>query len=339
MKEKTENNYYGSVTVQGASMQGIFVPAIQPYAVYAFVWEGSCRAIAQLIGTLVRSEVMDNGKQKYETNAVYRIPSRRMLDFEHCFIAEQTGEINCDPELIGFTGEKVSRDAVINVAKLFQSWDYDRMDLGRIIDGMTLAGLQVDMGEKGNMPEVEGSVEWLYVCGNRRSLYLTVSDRLAIGVMLQRWDGSKKECVEVADVLNDLYGQIKIWKKEGISFDRIRLTAKEDHTFDSEKENQMLSERQEKIDELIKLCKTYGEWDEKDEKFHLHSIIKCCTKLNASRCLYDDFKMAMQSVMWEDYSGVDRDLQWGIEMGLLSREGNIIEFTNVLMQMATWKIM
>lgn len=70
---------------QFSGFQSHYVPAEKPYAVYAYAWEGPTAAIAQLIGTMLVGKVNDDGKIEFEGKAVYRMPQKHMLDFDHCY--------------------------------------------------------------------------------------------------------------------------------------------------------------------------------------------------------------------------------------------------------------
>ena len=47
--------------------------------------------------------------------------------------------------------------------------------------------------------------------------------------------------------------------------------------------------------------------------------------------------MAMKKARWESYNDYDKDLQLAIDLGYVSRDGNIIQFSPDLERMATWK--
>lgn len=92
--EQIHNHYSGPITVQGANYQSHYVPAEKPYAVYAFVWEGPIAEIAQLIGTMLVGKVNEEGNMVFDGKAVYRMVDKNgMLDFQHCFIPEDMGEL------------------------------------------------------------------------------------------------------------------------------------------------------------------------------------------------------------------------------------------------------
>ena len=47
--------------------------------------------------------------------------------------------------------------------------------------------------------------------------------------------------------------------------------------------------------------------------------------------------MGMKKIYWDSYSDYDEDLQEAVSAGLVSREGNIIQFSSDLERMVTWQ--
>ena len=123
-----------------------------------------------------------------------------------------------------------------------------------------------------------------------------------------------------------MWYQIKEWQEVGVTFERIKMRDCDD-------------DYQNLVDELLELTKLYGEYEKKqmEDNRQLYHLLDCRDIIGTDRCLYNDYAMAMKKTYWDSYSSYDEDLQWAISVGLVSREGNIIQFSPYFERMATWQ--
>ena len=125
--------------------------------------------------------------------------------------------------------------------------------------------------------------------------------------------------------MSNLWYQIKKWQEVGATVESIKMK-------DGDADYQNL------VDELVELAKLYGEYEKKQtSNGQLYKLLKCRDVIGTGRCLYDDFVMGLKKFYWDSYSDYDEDLEEAISAGLVSREGNIIQFTPDLERMATWQ--
>lgn len=315
------NNYSGPITVKGANYQSHYVPAEKPYAVYAYCWEGPTMAIAQLIGTMLTGNVDNDGKMKFDGKAVYRMPCTSMLDFKHCFIPEDMGPLVGTPIHLGFVGDTVGMDTLLKVITMELKYSTS-LGVEDLIDNMRLAGLNVKLDNEYKLQDVTGciNIDVIIELDSRTSYYvIAVEEGIALRIKLCE-DGKNEK---PQNVMCSLWAQIKNWKKIGVTFEHIHMTDK-------------YADYQNQVDELLELTKLYGKYAKMGDDYLLYKLLSCLVIIGKGSCFYDDFVMAMKKVIF-DYDGYDKDLQMGIKLGYVSRDGNIIKFLPDLERMANWK--
>ena len=321
--EQIHNHYSGPITVQGANYQSHYVPAEKPYAVYAFVWEGPIAEIAQLIGTMLVGKVNEEGNMVFDGKAVYRMVDKHgMLDFQHCFIPEDMGELENDPIHLGFVGDTVGRNELVNVVWMGLK-DADDIHVKRFFDNIQMAGLKVELGDDLKMQEVTGCIDvGINHDNGKREFFLGAKDEIALRVKIWNSDDISENSI---NAVSSLWSQIKNWQKVGISFERIVMKNGD-------------AKYQNMVDKLVKLAYLYGEYEKKQTSDgQLYNLLNCRDIIGKNRCFYDDFVMGMKKIHWDSYSGYDEDLQEAVSAGLVSREGNIIQFSSDLERMVTWQ--
>lgn len=321
--EQIHNHYSGPITVQGANYQSHYVPAEKPYAVYAFVWEGPIAEIAQLIGTMLVGKVNEEGNMVFDGKAVYRMVDKNgMLDFQHCFIPEDMGELENDPIHLGFVGDTVGRNELVNVVWMGLK-DADDIHVKRFFDNIQMAGLKVELGDDLKMQEVTGCIDvGINHDNGKREFFLGAKDEIALRVKIWNSDDISENSI---NAVSSLWSQIKNWQKVGISFERIVMKNGD-------------TKYQNMVDKLVKLAYLYGEYEKKQTSDgQLYNLLNCRDIIGKNRCFYDDFVMGMKKIHWDSYSGYDEDLQEAVSAGLVSREGNIIQFSSDLERMVTWQ--
>ena len=321
--DQIHNHYSGPITVQGANYQSHYVPAEKPYAVYAFVWEGPKAEIAQLIGTMLVGTVNEEGHMVFDGKAESRMVDKHgMLDFQHCFIPDDMGELENDPIHLGFVGDTVGKDELVEVVWMGQK-DGDDINVKRFLDNIQMAGLKVELGDDLKMQEVTGCIDvGINHDNGKREFFLEAKDEIALRVMIWNSDDKSENSL---DAVSNLWYQIKKWQEVGATFERIKMK-------DGDADYQNL------VDELVELAKLYGEYEKKQtSNGQLYKLLKCRDVIGTGRCLYDDFVMGLKKFYWDSYSNYDEDIEEAISAGLVSREGNIIQFTPDLERMATWQ--
>lgn len=319
--EQVNNHYHGSVTIVGSSAQSHYVPAEKPYAVYAYVWEGPTTAIAQLIGTMLVGKPDKEGELKFEGKAVYRVPSNRMIDFEHCFIPEDMGELEDDPIFLGFVGDTVGLEEVARVKQLDLKLSERHYSPESIVSDMRCAGLKVEMPERTEFNTVDCDCTPEYQSDdNGYDFYLDVMKQAPISVMI--WEAGSNKSSKGYNVFYSLKSQLEAWQKVGVSVFGLKM-----------KRNESIFHQQ--LDELWALTRVYARYE--DDDFHLQHLLRCRDVLGTGRCSYDDFIDATMKAMYSSYQNGDKDLQWAIDKGLATREGNIIQFSADVERMAEWQ--
>jgi len=319
--EQVNNHYHGPVTIEGSSAQSHYVPAEKPYAVYAYVWEGPTTAIAQLIGTMLVGEPGKEGKLEFDGKAVYRMPSNIMLDFAHCFIPEDMGKLQIDPIHLGFVGDTVGLEAVAKVKRIDLVNADNCYSTERAVRDMRLAGLKVEMPERTEFHTVDCDFSSRYDEYNKScDYYLDVEEQAPISVKI--WEANGKKSSKGYRVFSSLQGQLEDWKKIGVFVFGLKMKGGDDFY-------------QQQLDEIWKLTGVYAGYE--DDDFHMDYLLRCRDVLGTGRCFYDDFINATKKAMWSDYQRGDQDLQWAIDKGLATREGNIIQFSADVERMAEWQ--
>lgn len=319
--EQVNNHNHGSVTFEGSSAQSHYVPAEKPYAVYAYVWEGPNTAIAQLIGTMLVGKPDKEGKLEFDGKAVYRMPSNDMFDFAHCFIPEDMGELDGDPIHMGFVGDTVGLEEVARVKRLDLVNSDNRFTPESAVRDMRLAGLKVEMPERTEFHTVDCDFSSEYEPYYKRNdYYLDVAEQAPIRVMI--WEASSNKSDKGYRVFSCLQDQLENWQKVGVFVFGLKM--KGGDTF-----------YQQKLDELWALTRVYAGYE--DDDFHLDSLLRYRDTLGTGRCFYDDFISAVKKAKWSDYQKGDQDLQWAIDKGLATRDGNIIQFSADVERMAEWQ--
>lgn len=319
--EQVNNHYHGPITMQSSCMQSHYVPAEKPYAVYAFVWEGPTMGIAQLIGTMLVGTPNKGGKMEFDGKPVYRLPGRNMLDFEHCFIPEDMGPLINDPMFLGFVGDTVDREAFVKTIWM-ELRDAEEWGCEHVIKRMEMAGLKVDLGGKCSVQDAEGWIDSEY-CDSAKGndCFLSINDGIAIRVKV--WDSNGKS-EPVRKVLRNLMSQIYQWEKVGITLESIKMVKDR-------------SGYQEQVDEMLALARIYMKYELETSEDQLYYLLECRDAIGTSRCFYEDFVMGMKKARYGGYSKYDGDLEWAIDVGLIRREGNIIQFLQDIERMATWQ--
>ena len=319
--EQVNNHYHGSVTIEGSSAQSHYVPAEKPYAVYAYVWEGPNTAIAQLIGTMLVGKPDKEGKLEFDGKAVYRMPSNSMLDFAHCFIPEDMGELEIDPIHLGFVGDTVGLEAVARVKRIDLVNADNRYSPESAVRDMRLAGLKVEMPEREEFHTVDCDFSPRYDEYNKSyDYYLDVKEQAPISVKI--WAAKGKKSSKGYCVFSSLQSQLEDWQKVGVFVFGLKTKGGDDFY-------------QQQLDEIWKLTRVYAGYE--DDDFHLDHLLRCRDMLGTGRCFYDDFINATKKAMYSDYQKGDQDLQWAIGKGLATREGNIIQFSADVERMAEWQ--
>lgn len=86
---------------------------------------------------------------------------------------------------------------------------------------------------------------------------------------------------------------------------------------------------------MAKIFDKYEMLDTKD--YLLYYLFDCRDIIGTGRFFYDDYKKAMKKLHLSSYSNYDKDLQWAIDAGLVTREGNIIQLSPEVERIASWK--
>lgn len=321
MEQEVNNHYHGPVTIEGSSAQSHYVPAEKPYAVYAYVWEGPNTAIAQLIGTMLVGKPDKEGKLEFDGKAVYRMPSNIMLDFEHCFIPEDMGELESDEIHLGFVGDTVGLEEVARVKRLDLEYSDSCFTPERAVRDMRCAGLKVEMPERTEFHTVDCDFSPEHKsCYKRNDYYLDVEEGAPIRVKI--WLASSNKSNKGYRVFGSLQSQLEDWQKVGVFV--FGLKTKGGDAF-----------YQQQLDELWALTRVYDGYEDDDR--HLRRLLRYRDTLGTGRCFYDDFISAVKKVNWDDYEGGDEDLQWAIGKRLVTRDGNIIQFSADVERIAEWQ--
>lgn len=319
--EQVNNHYHGPVTIEGSSAQSHYVPAEKPYAVYAYVWEGPYTAIAQLIGTMLVGKPGKEGGLEFHGKAVYRMPSNIMLDFAHCFIPEDMGELESDEIHLGFVGDTVGLEAVAKVMRIDLVNADGCYSTETAVRDMRLAGLKVEMPERTEFHTVDCDFSSEYKSKYKSNdYYLDVEEQAPIRVKI--WEASSNKSSKGYRVFGSLKCQLEDWQKIGVFV--FGLKTKGGDAF-----------YQQQLDEIWALTGVYADYE--DDDFHLDHLLHCRDVLGTGRCFYDDFINATEKVKWSDYKKGDQDLQWAIDKGLATREGNIIQFSADVERMTEWQ--
>ena len=277
--DQIHNHYSGPITVQGANYQSHYVPAEKPYAVYAFVWEGPIAEIAQLIGTMLVGKVNEEGNMVFDGKPVYRMLDKNgMLDFQHCFIPDDMGELENDPIHLGFVGDTVGKDELVEVVWMGQK-DGDDINVKRFLDNIQMAGLKVELGDDLKMQEVTGCIDvGINHDNGKREFFLGAKDEIALRVKIWNSDDISENSI---NAVSSLWSQIKNWQKVGISFERIVMKNGD-------------AKYQNMVDKLVKLAYLYGEYEKKQTSDgQLYNLLNCRDIIGKNRCFYDDFVMGM----------------------------------------------
>ena len=298
--------------------QSQFVPAEKPYAVYAFVWEGTNTSVGQLIGTMVTGQVDEDGEVCYKTNAVYRMPREYMLDFEHCFIEKHTGEIYFDStHLLGFVGDTVGIEAVSLVSFIDQKYGDNSIKLKSITQMMEKAGLKIDKNvnkagvQKGKTSKEEnpstGKMEYHIVIRGQVAIYTNLT-------------------IKKSAIIKDVAEKLREWEEMGIK----------DFTIQMEHEDQ-----QDCYTGLLDMARFYNSYrkDQDNGQNLLLILIQAREKLNKSESSYDEVATAMRHLYWsDDYKKhVDDELQKAIQDHLITRNGDVIQFCDDIERIMSWE--
>jgi hypothetical protein len=245
-----------------------------------------------------------------------------MLDFQHCFIPEDMGELENDPIHLGFVGDTVGRNELVNVVWMGLK-DADDIHVKRFFDNIQMAGLKVELGDDLKMQEVTGCIDvGINHDNGKREFFLEAKDEIALRVKIWNTDDKSENSI---NAVSSLWYQIENWQEVGVTFERIKM--KDGDT-----------KYQKMVDELVELAKLYGEYEKKQTSdSQLYHLLNCRDIIGKNRCFYDDFVMGMKKIYWDSYSDYDEDLQEAVSAGLVSREGNIIQFSSDLERMVTWQ--
>lgn len=310
-------NLSSGMSQQNSFFQSQFVPADKPYALYAFVWEGTNTSVGQLIGTMVTGQVDESGEVCYKTNAVYRMPREDMLDFEHCFIEKHTGEIYFDStHLLGFVGDTVGIEAVSLVSFIDQKYGDNSIKLKSITQMMEKAGLKIDMNvnlpcvQKGTTSKEEnpstGKMEYHLVTRGQIAIFTNLTLKKSV-------------------VIKDIAEKLREWEEIGIK----------DFTLQMEHEDQQAC-----YTELLDMARFYNSYSKDSENGQnlLLILIQAREKLN-KECSYDELATAMRDLYWSDHykNHVDDELQKAIEDHLITRNGDVIQFCDNIEKMMSWE--
>lgn len=320
--DQIHNHFTDSTIVQGANFQSHFIPAEKPYAVYSITWDGPTASIAQHIGTMLVGTVNDEGKLLFEGKAVYRMPGKQMLDFEHCFIPDDMGELVGDPYQLGFVGDTVGKEELVNVAwRALREAEYDNVD--SLLENMQMAGLKVNLDKEYKIQDVKGFFDREYNNKKKKNDYfLCVNEEIAIRVKVWNSDGKSETAYRIITTLRK---QMKKWQGLKVSFERIVM--KDSNEF-----------YQKQVDELLEMAKIFDKYEKLDTKdYLLYYLFDCRDIIGTGRFFYEDYKKAMKKLHLSSYSNYDKDLQWAIDAGLVTREGNIIQLSPEVERIASWK--
>lgn len=311
-------NMSSGMSQQNSSFQSQFIPAEKPYAVYAFVWEGTNTSVGQLIGTMVTGQVDENGAVCYKTNAVYRMPRKDMLDFEHCFIEKHTGEICFDStHLLGFVGDTVGIEAVSLVSFIDQKYGDNSIKLKSILQMMEKAGLKIEKDNKQiDVQKGKTSKEENPSTG-KMEYHLVIRGQLAIYTNLT---------IKKSAIIKDVAEKLREWEEIGIR----------DFTIQMEHEDQQTC-----YTELLDMARFYNSYHKDSENGQnlLLILIQAREKLNKNECSYDEVATTMRHLYWSDYckNHVDDELQKAIQNHLIARNGDIIQFCDNIERMMSWE--
>lgn len=317
------NNYHGPVNMQGTNFQSHYVPAEKPYAVYAYVWDDNF-AIAQLIGTMLVGEPDKDGDMQFNGKGVFRMSRQNgMLYFDHCFMPQDMANLDTDPEFLGFVGDTISKERFVEMVKLELTESID-MGVKEVMENMRMAGLKVESFGVCDLPEVCGDFTSKVFAngGKSHDLHLVVCEGVALCVILCDKDGKS---VPARKVLDKLWIQIHRWEEVGVTFGRIKMPVEH-------------AEYQAQVAELLELARIYGKYEVQGRGCQTpYDLMQCREYIGTDRCFYEDFVMGIKKVHYSDYASYDADLEWAVRVGLVSRNGNIIQFSEDMERMAAWK--
>ena len=310
------------VDSMGNIFQSHYVPAEKPYAVYALVWEGPITSIAQLIGTILVGKPDEKGGLTFEGKPVYRMPDKNMLPFRHCFIPEDMGPLETDEMFLGFEGDTMHLEDIAKVKWLDLSIGDNSSSQTDIVRNLQHSGLKVHLPKRTNFYTVICDIHSLYNGdGENCDFFLDVMEDAPLRV--QFWEADGNHCTKGYIVFSKLYNQLEAWKKIGVYVDGMKM-----------KDDKACYQKQ--LNELWQMTMTFGCYVEDDGDVNIYSILKYYNMLDTDRCTYNDFMKAVKEV-WVSPEKADRQLQWAIDKGLVTREGDIIHFMPVLEPMATWQ--
>lgn len=244
-----------------------------------------------------------------------------MLDFAHCFIPEDMGELESDEIHLGFVGDTVGLEAVAKVKRLDLVNSDDCCSPERAVRNMRCAGLKVEMPERTEFHTVDCDFSPEYKSYYKRNdYYLDVEDGAPIRVTI--WEASSNKSNKGYRVFSSLQSQLEAWQEVGVFVFGLKMKGGD-------------AFYQQQLDELWALTRVYAGYG--DDDFHLDYLLRCRDVLGTGRCFYDDFINATKKAMYSDYQKGDQDLQWAIDKGLATREGNIIQFSADVERMAEWQ--
>ena len=311
-------NLSSGMSQQNSFFQSQFVPAEKPYAVYAFVWEGTNTSIAQLIGTMVTGQIDKDGEVCYKTNAVYRMPRKDMLDFEHCFIDNHTGEICFDStNLLGFVGDTVGIEAISIVYLIDQKYGDNSIKLKSIVQMIEKAGLKIDKNVKQIGIQKGQTYQEQNPSTGKMEYCLDIHGQIAIFTNLMQ----KK-----SHIIKDVAEKFREWEELGIK----------DFTIQMAHEDQQAC-----YTELLDMASFYNSHSKEPENVPslLYTLIQAREELNKNECSYDKLATSMRHIYWTDYykKHVDDEIQKAIQDHLITRNGDIIQFCNDIERMMSWE--
>ena len=186
---------------------------------------------------------------------------------------------------------------------------------------MRCAGLKVEMPERTEFHTVDCDFSPEHKsCYKRNDYYLDVEEGAPIRVKI--WLASSNKSNKGYRVFGSLQSQLEDWQKVGVFV--FGLKTKGGDAF-----------YQQQLDELWALTRVYDGYEDDDR--HLRRLLRYRDTLGTGRCFYDDFISAVKKVNWDDYEGGDEDLQWAIGKRLVTRDGNIIQFSADVERIAEWQ--
>ena len=104
-----------------------------------------------------------------------------MMEYQHCFIPEDMGELKCEPEHLGFVGDTIGLPELTEAVRgALDGSCYS--DVKSLIDDMCMAGLKVELGDHCKMQSITGTFDVDPIQPRKNNYYFIVKKEIALRV-------------------------------------------------------------------------------------------------------------------------------------------------------------